>query len=292
MDKATIAKSNADAKAKALVLLQTKLANEAQVALQAAQAAREQQRQHAAGLASQQAGYEKQLAAAQVKLATLNGQRQKFLAYQAEQARIAAEKARQAALARERAAEAARLAAAQNAANSGGGGGGGGGGGVSYQPVSNPPSGSSGSWTLAKGQAAVQRALTTLGTPYAWAGGGYSGPTPGVNSPGTDGWNDSTVTGYDCSGLVMYAWASQGLYLSHFAATQFSQAGSYHPNPGNFQPGDLLFWGLPGQYDIHHVAIYVGNGNVIQAPYSGSYVQITPWDQVSGDYFGATRPLT
>jgi cell wall-associated NlpC family hydrolase len=40
------------------------------------------------------------------------------------------------------------------------------------------------------------------------------------------------------------------------------------------------------------VAIYVGGGNVIQAPQSGSVIQITPWDEVSWGYFGATRPLT
>jgi cell wall-associated NlpC family hydrolase len=80
--------------------------------------------------------------------------------------------------------------------------------------------------------------------------------------------------------------------MDHFAATQFSQAGSYHPGSGDFQPGDLLFWGLPSQGDIHHVAMYIGNGMVVQAPYSGTVVQVTPWDQVSGDYYGATRPLS
>jgi peptidoglycan DL-endopeptidase RipA len=284
MDRATVAKSNADAKAKALVQLQTQLTQQAQAAFEAAKAARARQQQLQAQLQRQQASYRVQLAAAQAQLATLNGQRAKYNAWKAEQERIAAEKRRQAELARQRAAAAAAAAARQNSNNNSGGGGGG-------SSVYNPPS-NSGGWTAAKGQAAVQRALTTLGTPYAWAGGNYNGPTYGVNSPGTSGWNDSQVYGYDCSGLVMYAWASQGLYLAHFAATQFSQAGSYHPSPGNFMPGDLLFWGLPGQYDIHHVAIYIGNGNVIQAPYSGTVVQITPWDQVSGDFFGATRPLT
>lgn len=284
MDSATIAKSNADAKARQLVQLQTKLKADAQSAFVVAKNARDAQQTHATQLAAQQASYEAQLNAAQTNLATLNGQRAQFVAYQAEQARIAAEKAREAELARERAAQLAAQQAAANASNSGGGGGG-------SAPVSNPSS-SSGGWTLSKGQGAVARAMQALGMPYAWAGGGYNGPTYGVNSPGTDGWNDSTVYGYDCSGLVMYAWASQGLYLPHYAASQFSVAGSYHPSPGDFQPGDLLFWGLPGQSDIHHVAIYIGGGNVIQAPYSGTNVQITPWDQVSGDYFGATRPLT
>jgi cell wall-associated NlpC family hydrolase len=43
---------------------------------------------------------------------------------------------------------------------------------------------------------------------------------------------------------------------------------------------------------IHHVAIYIGGGNVIQAPQSGDIVRITPLGQVSSGYFGATRPLT
>jgi cell wall-associated NlpC family hydrolase len=282
LDRATVAKSNADAKAKALVQLQQKLTEEAAAAQKAAQEALRQQKAQQAELQAQQISYQRQLSAAQFQLATLNGQRKKFQAWQREQARIAAEKAR---LAREALLRAQQEAAAEAARlrNASGG-----------QPDSSPlpPSGSMGGWTAGKGQAAVNRAMRWLGTPYAWAGGNYNGPTYGVNSPGTDGWNDSSVYGFDCSGLMLYAWAPQGLYMEHFAATQFTQAGSYHPGPGNFMPGDLLFWGLPGQYDIHHVAMYIGNGNVIQAPYSGSYVQVTPWGQVSGDYFGATRPLT
>jgi cell wall-associated NlpC family hydrolase len=293
LDQATVAKSNADAKAKALVQLQTSLTQQAQAAFNSALAARQAQQSQQAQLQSQQASYQKQLDAAKSSLATLQGQRKQYLAYQAEQARIAAEKARQAELARQRAAAAAAAAiAAQQAANNNDGASGQSSGGGQVVNVSNPAAGSGGSWTLAKGEAAVARAMTTIGTPYAWAGGGYNGPTFGVNSPGTDGWNDSQVFGYDCSGLTMFAWASQGLYMAHYAATQYSQAGSFHPSPGNYEPGDLLFWGLPGQSSIHHVAMYIGNGIVIQAPNSGSVVQVTPWDQVSGDYYGATRPLT
>ncbi|CAN5468296.1 NlpC/P60 family protein [soil metagenome] len=286
MDRANIAKSNADAKAKALVQLQTRLTTQAQAAFLVAKAARERQIQLQAQLQAQQAAYRTQLAAAQAQLATLNGQRAKYNAYVAEQARLARIRAAAEAAARARAA-----AAAAAAANNNNGGGGGGGGGSAGGQVYNPPS-PQGGWTAAKGEAAVRRAMTALGTPYAWAGGGDNGPSYGVNSPGTSGWNDSQVFGYDCSGLVMYAWASQGLHMAHYAATQYSQAGSFHPSWGQLVPGDLMFWGLPGQYDIHHVALYIGNGNVIQAPYSGTVVQVTPADQVSGDYFGATRPLT
>lgn len=300
LNRADVAKSNADAKAKSLLKLQQRLTVEAQQAQQAAQNAYSAEKAETVQLNASLAANRQALATAQLRLATLNNQRSKFLAYQEEQRRIAAEKARLAELARERAAELARQQAAAAAAaarnqnhgggNSGGGGGGGnsgGGGGAS-----NPPSGSMGGWSSSLGQAAANRALRWLGQPYAWAGGNYNGPTYGVDSPGTDGWNDHTVYGFDCSGLMMYAWAGEGLYLPHYAASQYYDAGSYHPSPGNFMPGDLLFWSTGGADSIHHVAMYIGNGNVVQAPNSGDVVKVTPWDQVDWGYFGATRPLT
>lgn len=300
LDRATVAKSNAEAKAKALVALQQQLAAEAAAAQRAAQQAYANQKAQAAQLRIQEASYQRQLVAAQTQLAILNGQRAKFLAYQREQARIAAERARQAALARARAAAAAaqaredarRAAARQqqqqnstDSSNSGGSNSGSsGGGGYTPQP-------SSGGWTASKGRAAANRALSRLGTPYAWAGGDYDGPTWGVDSPGTDGAHDSHVFGFDCSGLTMYAWAPQGIYMDHFAASQY-YSGSVHPQPGDFMPGDLLFWSDGGIGAIHHVALYIGGGNVVQAPNSGDVVKVTPWDQVAYGYLGATRPLT
>ena len=68
---------------------------------------------------------------------------------------------------------------------------------------------------------------------------------------------------------------------------------SVHPAPDALLPGDLVFWSSDGTAaGIHHVAIYVGDGNVIQAPESGDIVRITPLGAVSSGYFGATRPLT
>ncbi|MDQ2796726.1 MAG: NlpC/P60 family protein, partial [Actinomycetota bacterium] len=98
------------------------------------------------------------------------------------------------------------------------------------------------------------------------------------------------TVGFDCSGLVLYAW---GQNWDHFAATQYTQAGSVHPSSDNFKPGDLLFWSGDGTVGgIGHVAIYIGNGDVVQAPQSGDVIKITPWQQVESGYFGATRPLT
>ncbi len=80
--------------------------------------------------------------------------------------------------------------------------------------------------------------------------------------------------------------------MAHFAATQY-HSGSVHPAPDALLPGDLVFWSSDGTAaGIHHVAIYVGDGNVIQAPQSGDIVRITPLGDVSSDFFGATRPLT
>lgn len=287
LNRATVAKSNADAKAKSLLKLQQELTLQAQQAQQAAQLAYQSEQTEAAQLRTSLASYRQQLDAAKLKLATLNNQRAKYIAYQKQQAAIAAAKARAAALARQRAAEAEAAARARNH-HSGGGGGSSSGGDNAYLP----PAGSLGGWTAAKGQAAANRALRWLGQPYAWAGGNYNGPTYGVDSPGTDGWNDSNVYGFDCSGLALYAWAPQGIYLPHYAASQYFVAGSYHPSPGDFMPGDLLFWSTGGAGGIHHVAIYIGNGNVVQAPNSGDVVKVTPWDQVDYGYYGATRPLT
>jgi peptidoglycan DL-endopeptidase RipA len=291
LNRATVAKSNADAKAKSLLKLQQQLTLEAQQAQQAAEAAYAAEQAEAGRLRSSLASYQKQLAAAQLQLAILNNQRANYLAYQRRQAEIAAAKARAAALARQRAAEAAAEARRRNrGGGSSSGGGGSSSGGGDNTPL--PPAGSQGSWSAGKGRAAANRALRWLGQPYSWAAGNYNGPTYGVDSPGTDGWNDSTVYGFDCSGLALYAWAPQGIYLPHYAASQYYTAGSYHPSPGNFMPGDLLFWSTGGADGIHHVAIYIGNGNVVQAPNSGDVVKVTPWDQVDWGYYGATRPLT
>ena len=280
LQRATVAKSNAEAAARLAVATQQTATNAAKKAkddaLAAVAAAAAQKRQLDASLAADQT----KLQSAQLELATLNNQRKTYLAYQAEQRRLAEERARRAAAA----AAAAERAREQQLANSGGGGGGGGG--VAGLPTP-PPSGGSGS--LSMGLAAVDRARHWLGMPYIWAGGSAYGPTDGGC---TDPIAPCGVVGFDCSGLTLNAWAPF-ISLDHFANTQYFQAGRFHPSAGQFQPGDLLFWGNPGASGgLHHVAIYAGNGQVIQAPESGDVVRYTPWDQVSYDYYGATRPLS
>ena len=123
--------------------------------------------------------------------------------------------------------------------------------------------------------------------PYAYAGGNSDGATFGVCLPG-DAHNDCHILGFDCSGLALYAWAAQGIYMPHFAEAQYD-AGSEHPSVDQLMPGDLVFFTNNGaQSGIHHVAIYIGNDQVVQAPQSGDVVKVS--DLWSDGYFGATRP--
>jgi hypothetical protein len=128
--------------------------------------------------------------------------------------------------------------------------------------------------------------------PYSWAGGAASGPTHGQCASGTGGDLDCHVVGFDCSGLMMYAW---GAYLSlpHLAAAQQS-AGLFHPTRAQLRPGDLVFFSAYLPNGVGHVAIYTGDGMVIEAPQSGAVVRRSALaDLIAFDgYRGAVRPLT
>lgn len=112
-------------------------------------------------------------------------------------------------------------------------------------------------------EAVIARAQSMIGTPYVWGGGDANGPTTGVDG--------GTVTGFDCSGLVLYAFAAAGVALPHYTGYQY-QRGTQVP-ASEAQRGDLLFWGPGGN---QHVAIYLGDGTMIEAPRSGQNVQISP----------------
>jgi cell wall-associated NlpC family hydrolase len=109
---------------------------------------------------------------------------------------------------------------------------------------------------------AVQAALSQVGKPYQW---GAAGP-------------DS----YDCSGLTMWAWAQAGVALPHNSGMQYSA--TPRVDQSDWQPGDLLFFGSP----IHHVGMYIGNGQMVEAPYTGAQVRVVPASR--SDYVGAGRP--
>jgi cell wall-associated NlpC family hydrolase len=148
-----------------------------------------------------------------------------------------------------------------------------------------------GDWTYARGLLIARRALHWINWPYSFDAGDQSGPTYG-RAVDAASRNDASVRGFDCSGLVINAMAPYR-NLDHSAAAQYSEAGSFHPALTDLQPGDLVFWSSDGTINaIGHVAIYIGNGNVVQAPHSGAYVDVVRLDQVEPGRIGITRPLT
>lgn len=131
------------------------------------------------------------------------------------------------------------------------------------------------------GAIAARAALRWLGTPYSWGGGNPAGPTFGIAQ-------GAHTVGFDCSGLVTYAWARAGIPLTHYATAQYNSGP--HPARDQLRPGDLVFFAHnpanPGT--IHHVGIYLGNGQMVEAPFTGARVRIS--DAFRPDYAGATRP--
>lgn len=121
---------------------------------------------------------------------------------------------------------------------------------------------STGGANLAAGNMAVGIALTQQGVPYSWGGGSLSGPTKGMGS-------GSDTYGFDCSSFTRFVMAKVGVVLPRTAQEQ--QKTGVQVDPMQAQPGDLLFWGQPA----HHVAIYMGNGLMIEAPHTGDVVKRT-----------------
>lgn len=243
-------KSNKDAAArKALDVAQQKqeAARQAKSGADAAQADAVQAQQSQASqnqqLQASKSSVEQQLYAAQSKVTGLQGQRQRYQDWVAQKQREDEERARQAAL-----------------SSSGGGG--------------RPSSGGGGRPSPAAGssiESVIARALSQLGRPYAWGGGNGSGPTRGIHDGGVaDMYGDYRKIGFDCSGLMIYAFAGVRS-LPHYSGYQYT-SGRRVPL-SQMRRGDMLFWG--GSGGIHHVALYLGGGQMVEAPQSGSYVRVT-----------------
>lgn len=114
-------------------------------------------------------------------------------------------------------------------------------------------------------EAVIARAESQIGTPYVWGGGDANGATMGLDGQGYNG-----KAGYDCSGLVLYAYSGAGVSLPHYTGYQY-QRGTQIP-VDEAERGDLLFWGDGGS---QHVAIYLGDGMMLEAPQTGMNVQKT-----------------
>jgi len=111
------------------------------------------------------------------------------------------------------------------------------------------------------GTTALRAALTKRGDPYVW---GAAGPDA-----------------FDCSGLVLWAFAQEGISLPHYTGSLWNSG--MHVSKDDLEPGDLVFFFA----DISHVGIYIGNGLMVDAPSTGQVVQVQAvfWDE----YVGAVR---
>jgi cell wall-associated NlpC family hydrolase len=107
-------------------------------------------------------------------------------------------------------------------------------------------------------------ALSEVGTPYVWGGG----------SPG----------GFDCSGLVAYAYGQEGVSLPHSSYAQYNDGTAV--SRSQLQPGDLVFFDGVG-----HVGIYIGGDQFVHAPHTGDVVKVSNLDSgwYASTYVGARR---
>ena len=200
----------------------------------------------AQGIQDDKARVEGELAQAMSAVEGLEGQRAQYRQWLDDKRREEEEAARQAALAAAPKPQAPQPQAPQP------------------RPVAAPVSGSV--------ETVVARAMQQLGVRYSWGGGNYNGPTVGIRDGGVgDAHGDYYSVGFDCSGLMMYAFAGAGIYLPHYSGYQYN-AGRKVPL-SQAQRGDMLFWGPGGGT---HVALYLGGGMMVEAPYSGSHVRVAP----------------
>ncbi|NIH83938.1 NlpC/P60 family protein [Amycolatopsis granulosa] len=255
MQQAQTDKSNKDAAARQALQLAQQAQEQAARAKQTADGAQtaaiqaqQAQAVQTTQLESQKTTVEQQLFQAQQRVNGLQGQRQRYEDWLAQKQREDEEQARQAALA----------AASASAPPAGGG----------SRPAPPPVSSGSASQTVER---VIARAMSQLGLPYAWGGGTTAGPTRGIRDGGVaDAYGDYRKIGFDCSGLMIYAFAGVAS-LPHYSGYQYT-AGKRVPL-AQMRRGDMLFWGRSG---IHHVALYLGNGMMIEAPQSGLTVRVAP----------------
>jgi cell wall-associated NlpC family hydrolase len=110
----------------------------------------------------------------------------------------------------------------------------------------------------------IRRAGSQMGVPYSWGGGNAAGPSRGID----DG---AGTVGFDCSGLILYAFAGVGIKLPHYSGSQYNMGRKIPAS--QMRRGDVIFYGPGGS---QHVTLYLGNGQMLEAPYTGSTVKVSP----------------
>jgi cell wall-associated NlpC family hydrolase len=110
----------------------------------------------------------------------------------------------------------------------------------------------------------IRRGMGVMGTPYSWGGGNAAGASRGIDS-------GAGTVGFDCSGLMLYMFAGVGIKLDHYSGSQYN-AGRKIPS-SQMRRGDMIFYGPNAS---QHVAMYLGDGQMLEAPYTGSVVKVSP----------------
>ncbi|WP_197499066.1 NlpC/P60 family protein, partial [Mycobacterium sp. E3298] len=110
----------------------------------------------------------------------------------------------------------------------------------------------------------IRRGMSQIGVPYSWGGGNAAGPSKGIDS-------GAGITGFDCSGLVLYSFAGVGIKLPHYSGSQYN-LGRKIPS-SQMRRGDVIFYGPGGS---QHVTIYLGDGQMLEAPDIGLKVRVAP----------------
>lgn len=110
----------------------------------------------------------------------------------------------------------------------------------------------------------IRRGSSQMGVPYSWGGGSLTGPSKGVD----DG---AATNGFDCSGLMRYAFAGVGVLIPRYSGDQYN-AGRHIPRD-QARRGDLIFYGPGGG---QHVTMYLGNGQMLEASSIAGKVTVSP----------------
>ncbi|MEU9190808.1 C40 family peptidase [Streptomyces sp. NPDC048484] len=139
----------------------------------------------------------------------------------------------------------------------------------------------------------IEAALSQRGVPYSWGGGNAKGKSYGICCT-RSGRSGTGIKGFDCSGLTQYAYAKAGISLPRVAAAQAGVGQRIPASLGTLalKPGDLVFFATaPGRdATIYHVGIYLGSGQMVNAPKPGTVVRLDGVNTMSG-FAGGARLL-